>query len=196
MSSPRNFWHGKVASPSPFNENAYDRPESPSVARRRASIENLKKVSRVKNSAIFAKEQASEYDPSSPTAAERPLAGGRPLANAIQTNNSFVGLNSLNSVSNLDDAVRRDNNPARGHRRGESHSQIPVMQLAAERAEQTPSPSSRASSRPPKSSLVNRGASTLPRHYDRSSIQLSDDEDGPKVSPPRQLRRQAKIGHV
>src|ERR1700743_3307092 len=78
--NPQKTWHAKLASSSPFNENGYDRPDSPSMIRHRASIENLKKVSRVKNSSMFAREHLGEYDPTSPLVVERPLASGRPLS--------------------------------------------------------------------------------------------------------------------
>src|ERR1700761_4222182 len=189
MSSPRNFWQGKVTSPSPFNENSYNRPESPSLVRHRASIENLKKVSRVKNSSMYAREQQGEYDPSSPVPNERPLAAGRPLS----TNNSFMGLDSITSLGSLDISFRKENpTPARVHRRGESQTTIPTMQPLSPESENSSPATSRHTSSPTKSSFINKGSNTLPRNYDRGSIQLSDDEDGPKMSPPRQLRRQAK----
>lgn len=49
-------------------------PYSPT---KRASIENLKRASRVKNSSLIAREQNTEYDPSHISVPERPLATGR-----------------------------------------------------------------------------------------------------------------------
>jgi hypothetical protein len=181
---PQKAWHGKLSS-SPFNENGYDRPDSPSLIRHRASIENLKKVSRVKNSSMFAREHMSEYDPTSPVVVERPLASGRPLSLQPQpATHQPTGLDKANEHSN-----------SRGHRRGESQSQIPMMQAAnakaAEEQRNTPSPTVRAS--PTKSSFAAKSAiNTFPRNFDLSSAHLSEDEDDTKVSPARPLRRQAK----
>jgi hypothetical protein len=57
-----------IGSSSPFSEN-----NSPSLVRHRTSIENLKRASPVKNSTMFAREQAREYNPTSPVVIERPL---------------------------------------------------------------------------------------------------------------------------
>lgn len=58
------------------NARPYD-PEVPYSPTKRASIENLKRASRVKNSSLIAREQNTEYDPSHVTLPERPLASGR-----------------------------------------------------------------------------------------------------------------------
>src|ERR1700712_128903 len=116
--SPRPFWNGKVPAASPFNENAYARPESPSAVRRRTSIENLKKASRVKNSSMFAREHKGEYDPTSPVSIERPLAAGRPLS--VQVQGNAYGARGL-------EGMRKENPTAKGHRRGESQNNIQLM---------------------------------------------------------------------
>ncbi|KAJ9243521.1 hypothetical protein DTO169E5_2764 [Paecilomyces variotii] len=79
-SSPRLFWQGRDSG-SPFrtsmeNTAPYD-PEAPIVSPKRASIENLKRASRVKNSSMFAREHKQEYDPAHVRVLERPLATGR-----------------------------------------------------------------------------------------------------------------------
>jgi hypothetical protein len=68
--SPRLFWQGRDPT-SPAREAT----ESPPVAspKKRSSIENLKKASRVKNSSMFEIEQRSHYDPSRPS-----ILDGRP----------------------------------------------------------------------------------------------------------------------
>ena len=157
------------------------------MIRHRASIENLKKVSRVKNSSMFAREHIGEYDPTSPVVVERPLAQGRPLSLQPQpAAYQPTGLDKANDHAN-----------ARGHRRGESQSQIPIMQPSAAKPEEqqrnTPSPTVRNQPSPTKSSFAAKSAiNTFPRNFDLSSAHLSDDEDDNKVSPARPLRRQAK----
>ncbi|GAD93124.1 GTP binding protein (Bud4), putative [Paecilomyces variotii No. 5] len=79
-SSPRLFWQGRDSG-SPFrtsmeNTAPYD-PEAPIASPKRASIENLKRASRVKNSSMFAREHKQEYDPTHVRVLDRPLATGR-----------------------------------------------------------------------------------------------------------------------
>lgn len=141
---------------------------------------------------MFAREQMGEYDPSSPVVIERPLAAGRPLSGQIGTTNYST---STAGATRGIDAVVKDV-PQRGHRRGESQTQVPLMQPTPLRTslqtepEKSPSPvPSRHQPSPVKSSLIK--SYTLPRHFDPSSADLSDDDDT-KASPPRALRRQAK----
>ncbi|KAF2674368.1 DUF1709-domain-containing protein [Microthyrium microscopicum] len=186
-SSPRNAWQNKLSSP--LNENSYDRPDSPSIVRHRKSIENLKKASRVKGSSMFAREQAGEYDPSTPVVIERPLASSRPLS--VQAPPTSHPMSA--------EIVEPQAEPApRGHRRGESQTQIPYMQPSDhdsyldDRAANTPSPShSRQQASPTKSALSNK-QNTFPRNFDPSSAHLSDEEDDYKFELARPLRRQAK----
>lgn len=78
--SPRLFWKGRESG-SPFNTGAENsapyNPEATFSVSKRASLENLKKVSRVRNSRIFAREQNNEYDPAQVYVPQRPLATGR-----------------------------------------------------------------------------------------------------------------------
>jgi hypothetical protein len=187
--SPRGFWQSKIPSSSPFNENAYDRPDSPSVSRRRTSIENLKKASRVKNSSMFAREQMGEYDPGSPVVIERPLAAGRPLS--LQSNPApFTAPRAI-------DAVVKKDVTGRGHRRGESQTQIPLMQPTPTNPNMQPQPDQSPSQIPsrnqpsPSKSSMSKNNNTLPRNFDPSSAELSDEDDS-KFYPPQALRRQAK----
>ncbi|CAG7938810.1 unnamed protein product [Penicillium olsonii] len=76
--SPRLFWKGRD-SPSPFskgveNKAPYD-PEGSYFPSKRASLENLKRVSKVKNHSFL--EGSQEYDPASVTLPHRPLASER-----------------------------------------------------------------------------------------------------------------------
>ncbi|CAI7638372.1 unnamed protein product [Penicillium glandicola] len=77
--SPRLFWKGRD-SPSPFpkgaeNKAPYD-PEGCYFPSKRPSLENLKRVSKVKNHSMFL-EGGQEYDPASVVFPQRPLASGR-----------------------------------------------------------------------------------------------------------------------
>ncbi|KAJ5366201.1 hypothetical protein N7541_000142 [Penicillium brevicompactum] len=76
--SPRLFWKGRD-SPSPFskgteNKSPYD-PEGSYFPSKRASIENLKRVSKVKNHSF--QDGSQEYDPASVVLPNRPLASER-----------------------------------------------------------------------------------------------------------------------
>lgn len=80
-SSPRLFWQGRDSS-SPFqrsteNQAPYD-PETPFPPPKRPSLENLKSVSRVKNSAMF-RDRQGQYDPTQVYVPQRPMATGRSL---------------------------------------------------------------------------------------------------------------------
>ncbi|KAJ9608321.1 Bud site selection protein bud4 [Cladophialophora chaetospira] len=80
--SPRLFWQGRDP-----NSPAREVTESPPVPspRKRSSIENLKKASRVKNSSMFEIEQRTHYDPSRPS-----ILDGRPLSNQyLRESSSF-----------------------------------------------------------------------------------------------------------
>ena len=77
--SPRLFWQGRDSG-SPFqrsseNQAPYD-PEASFTTSKRPSIENLKSVSRVKNSTMF-RDHKQEYDPTQIYVPQRPLATGR-----------------------------------------------------------------------------------------------------------------------
>ncbi|KKK17778.1 hypothetical protein AOCH_004106 [Aspergillus ochraceoroseus] len=76
-SSTRLFWQGRESSPfqkSSENQAPYD-PGASFSPRKRPSLENLKRASRVKNSSMFRDYQ--EYDPASVYVPQRPLATGR-----------------------------------------------------------------------------------------------------------------------
>ncbi|EXJ72655.1 uncharacterized protein A1O5_03801 [Cladophialophora psammophila CBS 110553] len=81
-SSPRLFWQGRDPN-SPARENTETPPAS--SPKKRSSIENLKKASRVKNSSMFALEQSSHYDPSRPT-----ILDGRPQSVQLPRHSSPV----------------------------------------------------------------------------------------------------------
>lgn len=77
--SPRLFWKGRD-SPTPFakgseNHAPYD-PEGSYFPAKRPSLEDLKRVSRVKNNSMF-RDSGSEYDPAHVSVLHRPLAADR-----------------------------------------------------------------------------------------------------------------------
>jgi hypothetical protein len=148
-------------------------------------------ASRVKNSAMFAREQKNEYDPASVPIVERPLAAGRPL------NTQTKG----NAVDEHDIDRPRESNGFRGHKRGESQSKIPLISSTKPAptsppvTDKTPSPlSSKDQPSPTKSSMSgNPSHNTFPRSFDPNTMTWPEDEDEVvNISPPRALRRQAK----
>ena len=184
--SPRAFWQGRdPTSPGRFSSENFEREQSPSVAKRRSSIEKLKQASRVKNSAMFAREQKNEYDPTSAPTVERPLAAGRPLADQFQAR----GL-EISTTETVKPEVFR------GHRRGESQTQIPLL---TPDKEDSPAPamaaSPAASQTTPIKPALSSGYNTLPRSFGASIAAWQDEEDDDDevtIHPPRPLRRQAK----
>ncbi|KAJ6014927.1 hypothetical protein N7540_009518 [Penicillium herquei] len=77
--TPRLFWRGRD-SPTPFSKASENRapydPESCILPARRPSLEDLKRVSRVKNHNMF-REHGQEYDPAHVSVPQRPLASDR-----------------------------------------------------------------------------------------------------------------------
>lgn len=78
--SPRMFWQGRDSA-SPYHRNSenqapYD-PDATFSPSKRRSLENLKCVSRVRNSPIF-RDSPHEYDPTQVYVPQRPLAGRSP----------------------------------------------------------------------------------------------------------------------
>ncbi|PYH45850.1 putative GTP binding protein (Bud4) [Aspergillus saccharolyticus JOP 1030-1] len=78
--SPRLFWQGRESG-SPFhrsaeNQNLYDPEGSTYTPRKRPSLENLKRASRVKNNNMF-RDHNTEYDPTQVYVPQRPLALNR-----------------------------------------------------------------------------------------------------------------------
>ncbi|KIW00608.1 uncharacterized protein PV09_07805 [Verruconis gallopava] len=191
-SSPRAFWQ-KGASPARFGaENWLDRSDSSASMSKRPSIERLKQASRVKNSSMFAREQKNEYDPASPGVLERPLAANRPLSQL--GGNAFGG-------RGVDGQRQEGANAVKGHRRGQSSNNIPVISRPSTDApsttttvaSNTPSPA-RSTASPTKSSLSSRPMhNTLPRNFNQNSAPWSDDDETEtSIVPSRPLRRHAK----
>lgn len=108
--SPRLFWKGRD-SPAPSkgteNQAPYD-PESCYLPTRRESLENLKRVSRVKNHNLF-RETGQEYDPAQVSVPHRPLAADRSPNRESQMNlakSQFVD-------DDLGDQVPRPHSPSK-----------------------------------------------------------------------------------
>ncbi|KAI9888881.1 MAG: Bud site selection protein bud4 [Vezdaea aestivalis] len=179
-SSPRMFWQGRDnVSPTRISfENGHGNTGSP-TSKKRSSIENLKRASRVKNSNMFAREQQHEYDPASaPINVERPLASGRPLTLHAQGNaNGGLGLDTPPTTSKIP-VLSPSKSPGKSSS-GDSKS---------------PSPSKHQIS-PTKSSMSNPGRFTAqPPKFDQESGMWSED-DSPadrQLPPGRTLHRHAK----
>ncbi|KAK4937102.1 Bud site selection protein bud4 [Elasticomyces elasticus] len=93
--SPRLFWQGRDPN-SPARESPFACDSSPPTSpKKRSSIENLKKASRVKNSSMFAIEHNNHYDPARPA-----ILDGRPQSMQFQRQQSPI---------RGSDAVRKEN---------------------------------------------------------------------------------------
>ena len=186
--SPRLYWQSKdPASPSRFNaENRSpiaERGTSPSPTRR-SSIENLKRVSRVKNSNMFAREHKQEYDPASSPLIERPLATGRPLSTQVQGN--AYGGRGL-------DGFRKENNAAEKKTPVTSPLRSP---LKMDNMPELSSYPSKGLASPTKSSLSSKSRyAQAHQPFDPESGIWSDEEDSyteKQLPPGRSLHRHAK----
>ncbi|GAB7348685.1 hypothetical protein MBLNU459_g7431t1 [Dothideomycetes sp. NU459] len=189
--SPRTFWEDReTLSPTRFvSENSPERDASPAVAKRRSSIENLKKASRVKNSSMFERETKNNYDPSSSPIVERPLSN-RPWG--VLQNNAFARFDSL----------RKENSPLKSpdrpvHRRAESKNDIPLMspsKIPAPSPAPSPAPTAASPrkevSSPVKSSLT--ASSRYTNSFEPDAGTWSDGDDEARVSTPRAGPRHAK----
>jgi hypothetical protein len=92
------------------NTKPYD-PEVPYSPSKRASIENLKRASRVKNSSIIAREMNNEYDPAHVTLPDRPLAAVRSFharsQSDVQSESSFIKQNGQYQIDEAPDSPQR-----------------------------------------------------------------------------------------
>ncbi len=186
--SPRLYWQSKdPASPSRFNaENRNplaERSTSPSPTRR-SSIENLKRVSRVKNSNMFAREHKQEYDPASSPLIERPLATGRPLSTQVQGN--AYGGRGL-------DGFRKENNAAEKKTPIASPLRSP---LRMDNLPELSSSTNKGLASPTKSSLSSKSRyAQAHQPFDPENGIWSDEEDSyteKQLPPGRSLHRHAK----
>ncbi|KAH8696010.1 putative GTP binding protein [Talaromyces proteolyticus] len=106
--SPRLFWQGRESvssyqSLNSENTKPYD-PDMSYSPTKRASIENLKRASRVKNSSIIAREMNNEYDPAHLSLPERPLATGRSFHGRSQSDAQYEpSITKEDSQYQLDD---------------------------------------------------------------------------------------------
>ena len=160
--SPRLFWQGRDP-----NSPARDTTESPPVPspRKRSSIENLKKASRVKNSSMFEIEQKYHYDPSRPA-----ILDGRPLSMQFPRQSSPL---------RTSDGARKEN-VAPFH--DMATLQSPVKELEDEDSilanTVTPLSPSRLNGSPTKSSLAKNPGSAFRRSGFNSDTGVwEDDED-------------------
>lgn len=88
--SLRLYWQGRDSSEKSENQAPYD-PDAPNKPSKRPSVENLKRVARVRNSHIF-RDRNSEYDASQVDVPQRPLSTNsspQKQQTGPQTNNSI-----------------------------------------------------------------------------------------------------------
>ncbi|KAF2751440.1 DUF1709-domain-containing protein [Sporormia fimetaria CBS 119925] len=187
--SPRLFWKEQTVSPKGRfgSENDYENEPSPLLSPKRSSIENLKKASRVKNSNMFLREQKHEYDPASVQPLDRPLAAGRPLSTQFQ-----------GAAFSANNTSRKQNDEFRTHRRGESLTQVPMLNATKTSPTKLPTQSTFRETTPPVESRPQPTKSSLASpvrfryaDYNPDSSVFSD-EDDPSHPTPRPLRRHAK----
>lgn len=192
----RGFWEDRATLSPGFNsENSPDRSITPEVSKRRSSIENLKKASRVKNSSMYARETKDNYDPSSSPVIERPL-NNRPWGGQLQ-----------NNVFTRYDSIRKENNPISRsptrpvHYKSGSMSDIPNVSSSNIPAPSSlpdcssmPSSPRREAPSPIRSSMAaNSRFAQSPSSFDPENDAWSDDDqDGVQSSTPRAQPRHAK----
>lgn len=175
--SPLSFWKSREnVSPRRFDiENIPFQNNSPSP-KKRLSVENLKKASRVTNSNMYAKEQESEFDPdSSSVLSSRPLSsfGGNPWAGSIDL---------------------RPSPSLRGHKRNDSSSKIPTLSNPSSPTKTSPPSPPKQQSSPQKSSL-----SSNSRYLQQNTAGIEEFPDdaesrgGSRANTPRALRQPKSV---
>ncbi|KIW73576.1 hypothetical protein PV04_01681 [Phialophora macrospora] len=177
--SPRLFWQGRDP-----NSPARDTTESPPVPspRKRSSIENLKRASRVKNSSMFEIEQRHHYDPSRPS-----ILDGRPQSMQFLRQSSPV---------RASDAGRKENlSPGSTTLSAQSAAKEPEEDTTSITNTVAPLSPSRLNTSPTKSSLSKRTGSAIRRSgFNPDTGVWEDDEDIHKRQLPhgRGLHRHQK----
>ncbi|KAL8907450.1 MAG: hypothetical protein Q9207_001420 [Kuettlingeria erythrocarpa] len=185
-SSPRQYWQSRDSvSPSRFgmeNRNSLENRETSPSPKKRSSLENLKRASRVKNSNMFAREQKNEYDPTSSPMIERPLATGRPLSTQMQ-GNAYGG-------RGLDGLRTRDQHgggqkPLTPLKTPNEFGDTPIFSSSPAKGQLSPG----------KSSLSKRSRYALAQGFDPENGIWSDEEDDSverQLPPGKSLHRHAK----
>ncbi|KAL9112627.1 MAG: hypothetical protein Q9227_003198 [Pyrenula ochraceoflavens] len=186
--STRMFWQGRDSGspvrPTSENQDPLGRRDSLLSPSKRSSIENLKRASRVKNSAIFAREQKNEYDPNNVTLLDRPLASGRPLNAQVQSNvfggRGVGGYQHSQSSEQGSDSLVKDG----------------LRESVQSCGDVTPRFPSKDQPSPTKSSMSKRAqAHAKAMGFDPENGTWSDDDDGKnqrELPGGRVLRRHAK----
>lgn len=185
--SPRLYWQKRDGgSPTRFgieNRASMDSHDATQSPKKRSSLENLKRASRVKNSNMFAREHKNEYDPSSSPLVERPLASGRPLSNQVQ-GNAYGGL-GLEGFKK-DDVYSRSKIPMKSPPRSPPKlGDIPSLSHTPNRTPGSPS----------KSSLSSKSRYAQAQVFDPENGIWSDEDESSverKLPPGKSLHRYAK----
>ena len=177
--SPRLFWQGRDPS-SPARE-ATESPPVPSP-RKRSSIENLKKASRVKNSSMYEIEQKHYYDPSRPS-----ILDGRPHSTHIPRQSSPVRISDVGRKENVAPSDIT------------ASAKSPVKELEEEDSSIfnsiTPLSPSRSNGSPSKSSLSKKTGSSFTRSGFNPETGVWEDDDDiqeKKLPAGRGLHRHQK----
>ncbi|KAL9029525.1 MAG: hypothetical protein Q9196_002239 [Gyalolechia fulgens] len=185
-SSPRNYWQSRDSvSPSRFgveNRGSLEGRDTSPSPKKRSSLENLKRASRVKNSNMFAREQKNEYDPTSSPMIERPLATGRPLSTQLQGNAyGGRGLDGFRKRDQLQ-AAPKLTSPLKSP---SGLGNAPMLASSPSKGQLSPS----------KSSLSKKSRYAMAQGFDPENGIWSDEEDSSverQLPPGKVLHRHAK----
>ncbi|KAL8940278.1 MAG: hypothetical protein Q9216_002890 [Gyalolechia sp. 2 TL-2023] len=184
--SPRNYWQSRDSvSPSRFgaeNRGPLEGRDASPSPKKRSSLENLKRASRVKNSNMFAREQKNEYDPTSSPMIERPLATGRPLSTQMQGN--AYGGRGLDGFRKRDqqESVQKSTSPLKSPT---GFGDAPMLASSPSKGQVSPS----------KSSLSKKSRYAMAQGFDPENGIWSDEEDSSverQLPPGKVLHRHAK----
>ena len=133
---------------------------------------------------MFAREHSQDYDPDDSSIVERPLANGRPLSAQVRGNTwGVIGLEGM-----------RKENSARGHRRTESNSQIPLF--SPQNFLTSPNKATSLLRSPQKSSLSINNRYAAANAFNQEDGTWSDGDDsgsGTRATTPRALRQPKNV---
>ncbi|KAL2440795.1 Bud site selection protein BUD4 [Exophiala dermatitidis] len=164
--SPRLFWQGRDPnSPAREIRDSLEGLPTSTSPKKRSSIENLKKASRVKNSSMFAIEQSNRYDPSRPA-----ILDGRPHSMQFsRTQSPFRG----SDVIRKENVVPSDRNssPMQAHQKPEPKEPSAMTNTV------TPLSPSRFNTSPAKSSLSKKTGAAFRRSGFDPETGIWEDED-------------------
>ncbi|KAL2428633.1 Bud site selection protein BUD4 [Exophiala dermatitidis] len=164
--SPRLFWQGRDPnSPAREIRDSLEGLPISTSPKKRSSIENLKKASRVKNSSMFAIEQSNRYDPSRPA-----ILDGRPHSMQFsRTQSPFRGSDVIRKENVV--PSDRNNSPVQAHGKSEPKEPSTMTNTV------TPLSPSRFNTSPAKSSLSKKTGAAFRRSGFDPDTGIWEDED-------------------